>query len=232
MGYVTNWKGVGDDDPLNTPISVDPTDSETTVSNDAGQTSSIPSSSAGGGVGGSTATYVSVNGICTPTNSDSLAQFKELQRQCNRIADNVGWTKIQIDGSIGPATMTIVGQVKTLAAASASTDTSGAASFLAAQVTSSCTAVADQASSLVYMVGAFADALGAPSSVSSPSASSTPTIYNPVTKQLETQSPLASIMDTFNNLSTPMQIGVLATAGGLAYYALKPSKKSKKGARR
>lgn len=196
------------------------------VSTIGGQVTSIPSSQAGGGyttIGG----FVSTGGVCKPTDSTSLSKFKELQRQANRVADAIGAAKIGVDGSIGPATLALMGTIKTKAAA-ADTGSQGWGNFLGNQNISSCSAVAGGTDNLIPMLSAMADAAGVSSSVASPAPASAPTIYNPITGQPQSQGLAADAADLFNNMSTTTKMAALGIAGGIGYFLYKDSKKGKR----
>lgn len=193
------------------------------VSTIGGQVSSIPSSSPGGGyttIGG----FVSVGGVCKPTDTTALSKFKELQRQANRVADALNLTKIGVDGAIGAQTVSLISSIKNLAKA-ADSSSQGWGNFLGNQNVTSCSAVAGGADNLTPMLSAMADALGTASSVASPSPASAPQIYNPITGQVSNQPLTADIADVFGNMSTTTQVAALAIAGGIGYFALKAHNK-------
>lgn len=197
------------------------------VSTIGGQVSSIPSSQAGGGyttIGG----FVSVGGVCKPTDSVSLGKFKELQRQANRVADALGFAKIGVDGAIGAQTIALMNSIKSKMSGY-DDQQQGWANFLANQNTSTCSAIAGGTDNLTPMLSAAANALGVSSSVASPAPESPPTIYNPITGQLKSQGIAGDVGDLFGNMSTGMQIAALGIAGGLGYFALKAhDRKAKK----
>jgi hypothetical protein len=198
------------------------------VSTIGGQVSSIPSSQAGGGyttIGG----FVSVGGVCKPTDSTSLSKFKELQRQANRVADAIGATKIGVDGAIGGQTLALMATIKTKAAA-ADTGSQGWGNFIGNQNISTCSAVAGGTDNLIPMLSLMADALGVSSSVASPAPASPPQIYNPITGQVSSQGLAADVGDLFGNMSTPTKIAALGIAGGIGYFLYKET--SSKKARR
>lgn len=224
--------GIGCPDPNAPVINVAPspesvdTGPTVQVSTIGGQVSSIPSSQPGGGyttVGG----FVSVGGICKPTDSTSLSKFKELQRQANRVADVMGMTKIAVDGAIGPATMQLMTFIQGKANAS-DTGSQGWGNYIGNQSLASCTAVAGGADNLTPMLSMMADALGAAASVASPAPASAPTIYNPVTGIESNQGLAASVGDMFGNMSTTTKIATLGIGGGLAYFLYKAHKGSAK----
>jgi len=213
---------------INVPASTDTIDTgpETQVATQGGQVSPIPSSSPGGGYT-TTAGFSSVGGVCKPNDSGTLANFKELQRQANRVADAIGTAKIAVDGAIGPGTLALLTTIQGKAKA-ADTGNFGFGNFLANQNLSSCSAVAGGVLNITPMLSAMADALGVSSSVASPSPASTPTTYDPITGKETPQSLTSSIGDAFSNMSTTMQMAALGIAGGIGYYLYKGSKKKGK----
>lgn len=220
----------GGDPNANIPTTPEDIDTGPTVqvSTIGGQVSSIPSSQAGGGWA-ATGGFVSTNGVCKPTDSVSLAAFKELQRQANRVADATGLAKIGVDGAIGPGTIGLISQIKTKAQSLAAqyTSSQGWGNYLANQNVSTCSAIAGGVQNLTPMLSAMADALGVSSSVASPAPASPPSIYNPITGAAMPQGAAADAGDLIGNMSTTMQIAGLAIAGGLAYFAVKAYDKKK-----
>lgn len=157
--------------------------------------------------------YVNKNGVCKATDDGALAQFKELQRQMNRVLDYVSSPKIAVDGAIGPGTLAALRVIAT-------TPSAGAYSLSSSSVNmNDCTAIAAQALVLSARMSSLADFVGAPSSVSSPSPTSTPTTVNPVTGIETPQGPVASASDFLGNMSTTEKLGVAGIAVAVGYFA-------------
>lgn len=152
--------------------------------------------------------FVNRNGVCKPTNFATLAKFKALQSQLNRIAEVKGLKKIGVDGDIGAGTLGL------LAASGISSATD-------------CSAVAVVSEALTAQVKVVADAAGAPAKVSSPAPVQTPSIVSPTTGVLTPQPATASVMDTFNRLGPTEMILAAAAIGGVAYFAFGKKKRRK-----
>lgn len=206
---------------------------ETQVVTEGGQVSPIPSSQPGGGSAGGQTAFVTVGGVCKPTNSASLANFKELQRQLNRVADVKSFPKIAPDGEIGSLTLALLSLVKNAASQTivASGTTYGWRNFLMNQNVLNCNAVATSAITIAQMASAMADDLGASSSVSSPSPSKTPTYIDPITLQPQNQDIGASALDAFSNMSTgeKLALGAVVVGVGVVMFGSKGKKKKSGG---
>jgi len=87
--------------------------------------------------------------ICLPMDTATLAIFRDLQRQANRVAHARGFGKVNEDGRIGPDTVQLVEQITS-------------ASY------GSCDQVSAIADELATAIRGTADALGAPASVTAP----------------------------------------------------------------
>ncbi len=149
--------------------------------------------------------FVNVGGVCRATDSATLDQFKNLQRQLNRVADVKGYTKIGPDGVIGNLTLTLLNQVLNQGLG--------------------CSDVANQIDALTTAATTMADSLGASSSVSSPAPAKRPAIVNMSTGKVTPQPVTTSLSDTFKNLSTFQKIvgGIVLGVGGI--FAAKYAKK-------
>ena len=220
-------RAVGDDetavDTSSIPVSPESPDPGPVqiVSDESGQTS--PVVDGGSGPAGPLSPFTTISGVCYATSSDVLSTFKNLQRQMNRVADKMGTAKIGVDGQIGPQTIALLSAIKSSPLTSGGTAAAWQ-NFIANQDTSSCSAIAAQAITLAQMIGAMADSLGVPSSVTSPAPASTPVIANG-SGQLVPQGPAASLGDTWNNLSSATKLVAGAVAVGAIVLATKKSKK-------
>lgn len=163
--------------------------------------------------------YVNKNGVCKATDDGALAQFKELQRQANRVLDAMGTAKIAVDGAIGPGTMAALRTISTAPSA-------GAYSLAANNINlNDCTAVSAQALVVTMRLSQLGDFMGASSAVSSPSPASTPTTVNPVTGVETPQGLTASAGDFLGNMSTTEKLGLAGLAVAVGYFAFKGKKR-------
>lgn len=178
-----------------------------------------------------TSNWVTIGGICKPTNPVFLGQLKDLQRQVNRVLDKLGSPLVGIDGSVGPQTMAALSTI--------SRSTSAGAYGLGAINLASCDAVCSQVATLTARASNLADFLGASSSVSSPAPAETPS-YVGAGGQVVPQGPVDSATDMWNNMGTMGKLGVAGLAIGAVVFASgakgkrKPSKlrRSYRAARR
>jgi hypothetical protein len=138
-------------------------------------------------------------GVCKPQNFPALKAVQEFQRQLNRVAQVKGFTKVAPDGSVGPATMTLFAQVQ------------NASSGLVMGSQGSCMGVAPDVDVLAVQVQGFADSLGAPAQVSSPSPATHPTIVTKSNKEIEAP------QDLLANVSTVEKLALLGVAGAIGY---------------
>jgi hypothetical protein len=156
-----------------------------------------------------TSDFVNRNGICKPTNFETLAKFKGLQNQLNRVAQVKGLTKIAVDGDIGPGTLRLLAATGVTA-------------------TSDCSAVAIIAEPLTVQVQAVANAAGAPEKVSSPAPAATPSIVNVTTGLTVPQPAAASVSDAFGRMSQTQMVIAAVAIGGVAYLALGKKKRARR----
>ena len=160
--------------------------------------------------------FTSVNGVCKPMNLPALATAMAFQGQLNRVAQIKGFTKVGVDGAIGPATLALFKKVQAAAPAGSIMGDAG-----------SCMTVAPDVDVLGQQVQSFADTLGAPTTVSGPSLSlSVPTI---TTKSGATVvAPNAGILGSLATLSPVEKLALAGLAGGIGYVLwTKHSKHSK-----
>ena len=203
-----------DDANMNLPTSGSSTTQDTTVlpggATVGGQATGTPIASV--------SNWKTVSGVCYATNTDFLSQMKELQRQCNRVAQVKGIALISIDGQIGPATLALMGKIAAL----------GAYSSISNSSIVTCDNVCSNLYSFIAATKMFADSLGASSSVSSPTPSGTPQMYSSAAGGLVSQPVSASLADAFNNLSTTEKLLAAGGAVGLIYFLRKTPKKGRK----
>lgn len=164
------------------------------------------------GTSTSSADFSIVNGVCKPKNFPALAATRAFQMQLNRVAQAKGFSKISMDGAVGPATMTLFKQVQ-----------ASASPGQIAGDTSSCLNISADVDVLGQQIQVFADALGAPATVSGPVVSlSPPTI---VTKSGQTVvAPDAGLLGEVAKLSSIEKLALLGLAGGIGYMALTKKK--------
>jgi hypothetical protein len=155
-------------------------------------------------------------GVCKPTNFTSLAAFKDLQTQLNRLAQAQGLSKIPVDGDIGPATLKLISQLKPFPFAS----------FMSPAAT--CATVAANATNITTVAKTTADAASVPATVSQPAPSKPITIITPAGQEVTAPASMqqAGIMGMFPGLDSPL---LLLLGGGLLFYLL--TERGKRGAR-
>jgi len=167
------------------------------------------------GTSTSAADFVSKNGVCKAMNFPALAAVRALQAQLNRVAQMKGLSKIAADGAIGPATLALFVQVQTAAGAG----TIGGDA-------SSCVNIGADSDVLAAQVQAYADALGAPATVSAAMSLSVPSITTKSGKTVV--APDAGIAGSLATLSSTEQLALLAVAGGIGYLLLSKKRKRRK----
>jgi hypothetical protein len=145
-------------------------------------------------------------GICKPSDTRTLAAFKELQSQLNRLAKGKGLSdRISVDGDIGPGTSNLM--VKTGMSTS----------------TMACTAIAVAATAFAAQAKQLADQLKAPASVAGPLPVRAPTLVSSV--GLEIPAPAtgigAGVFNAFTGMSTPMKVAAVGILAGIGYFAFK-----------
>jgi hypothetical protein len=151
-------------------------------------------------------------GVCKPSNVGTLAAFKALQTQLNRVAQAKGLTKIGVDGDIGAGTLRIMTSAGMIPAGTP-------CSVVAAQVTIS-----------TVTAKTIADAAGISSSVAGPLVLKRPTIVDAAGRESIVQSPAigAGLVGAFSNLSTPMKLAAVGILGGIGYFVFKDTKKKRR----
>lgn len=220
MGYFQrSLRGFGDDtdDPNSLDTAADSAFSMITATDSTGlpiplTDSSMSSSDQASFNDPNPLSFKVLNGVCYPQTSAASSAAQSLQRQANRVAAVNGYTKIAPDGYLGPATMTLLGQVITSLAGS------------------SCTSIGPQVVTLTGSIQAMADLLGAPSaaSASPPPSGNAGGVLAPSGKVYQAPVQTGSILDSFNALSTPLQVGMVALGAGILYMLYTGSKKTKR----
>jgi hypothetical protein len=179
-------------------------------------------------------------GTCKPSDLPTLAIFKSLQAQLNRIV--YAYNKItgnnaaliSVDGDIGPGTMQQVEEVQALLTADTSMDVIAMASVIRSQSTDSCSAVANNAELLAAAAQAVADTVGAPASISQPSSCSS-TLVSAMGKSTTVHTPTpanngiaTSLTDMVAGLDTTTLLLLAAGASAVIYYTGKKGRKTSK----
>jgi len=167
------------------------------------------------GGGSTSAADFNAGAVCKPRNLPALSAVRSFQGQLNRVAQVKGFAKIATDGSVGPATLSLFRKVQAAA---------GGGAIMGDP--SSCMGVAPDVDVLGAQVQTFADALGAPTTVSSAISLSPPTI---VTKSGKTVvAPDAGIAGSLATLSGVEKIALLGVAGGIGYLLYTRGKKKRR----
>ncbi|MCJ7752704.1 MAG: hypothetical protein MUQ65_16725, partial [Armatimonadetes bacterium] len=154
------------------------------------------------------------SGNCTPIpgvvkalTPEMLNTFKAVQTQANRVAQIKGYTKIGVDGRIGPATVALVN--KCLGSSYSSPDNLAASS----------------PANIAYVLQTTATALGAPSSVSSPTPRS-PSSAAPGGGVFNPTAPPSFLNEAVSMAMSP--IGLLAIGFGIWQYTAGTKTKGRK----
>lgn len=171
-------------------------------------------------------------GVCKPTNFGSLAKFKELQTQLNRVAHAKGISKIAVDGDLGPGTVKVVAQIGSASVADLSKPGSLGvyASVVKGYATSApdCSTIAARADTLAGAMKRYADALGVGQEVSSPAParpSSIITSSGEVTAPPEYQ---GSASGPIGSMTAGQKVFAGLALGGIAYYMFGKKKRGKR----
>lgn len=147
-------------------------------------------------------------GTCKPSDFGTLAKFKALQEQLNRVAEKKGVAKIAIDGDIGPGTL---GLMAKLGLASSGT---------------ACTAIAGYVSTFTAQAKALADTLGAPAKVSGPAPIKAPTIVTPAGAEIPVP-PGAAFLGQLTNMPTTAKLALAGVGVGIVYVLATKKKRRK-----
>jgi len=150
-------------------------------------------------------------GLCKPSDVATLAAFKNLQSQMNRLAQAKALPKIAVDGDIGPGTVSLASKLGLIGAGATCSAIAVAATFFALQAKNA------------------ADKLGAPTTVSGPAPAHPPTLVNAAGAEFAAPAPSIGegVMGFFTNLSTFEEVAAVGILGGIGYFVL--AKKRKRG---
>lgn len=150
-------------------------------------------------------------GTCKPSDFATLAKFKAFQEQLNRVAQAKGFSKIAVDGDLGPGTVALARQVTQ-----------------SNQLT--CSTIAGQISTFTATVRTLADSLAAPSKVSGPKPVTPPSIVN-AAGQVQLAPPgagnpmAASLYDAWAGIPTVGKVAAVGVLGGIGYMLLKKKRR-------
>lgn len=162
-----------------------------------------------GGESGVTWNSTKAPGTCKPSDFSTLAKFKALQEQMNRVAKMKGFPTIAVDGDLGPGTVSLFNKILGGNAA--------------------CGNIAGYVSTYTAQFNALASSLGAPASVPAPKPTTAPAIVNAAGATVPAppgaSNPMvASVYDAFGG-SPVLAVAGVAIVGGIAYLLLKKKKR-------
>lgn len=170
---------------------------------------------AGGGTTTSAADFTTVGGVCKPRNFPALDAVRVFQRQLNRVAQVKGFSKIVVDGAVGPGTLALFRQVQSVGKGSVMGDPS------------TCTGVAPDVDVLAAQVKDLADTLGAPAQVSGPVAIATPTILTKSNKVVIAPDAGAGLLGAVASMSGIEKVALVGVAGAIGYLLIHGKKRRK-----
>ena len=162
-----------------------------------------------GGEAGVTWNSTKVAGTCKPSDFGTLAKFKALQEQMNRVASKKNYATIPVDGDLGPGTVALFNKILGGNAA--------------------CSNIAAYVSTYTAQFNALASALGAAASVPAPKPTTAPAIVNAAGTTVPAppgagNPVLASVYDAFGG-SPVVAVAGVAIVGGIAYVLLSKKRK-------
>lgn len=184
--------------------------------------------------------FTMVGGVAKPSDAATLALFKALQQQMNRVASKKSLPVFSVDGAIGnDSKALLISVVKAAATDYAGWTSTSVGSALTASIrerverlagtsTDTPQTIAAHAIPLYADVKAYADYLGIAPAVASPKPASPPSYVMQGTNAVVPQSTGASLLDGWNRLGTPTQIAAVGALGIVGFVVLKDSKKKRK----
>jgi len=176
---------------------------------DASTDPSVLTTSGGGSVSASDFNCTKVPGVCRPMNVPALNAVQALQMALDRVADVKGFSKIAVDGDIGPATVALLNQV---AATSSSAPVSGGAVPSAP----SPLALASMLDTVTTQANTYATGIGAPGTVSTPAAGKPATLATRSGQTMKAPAPnQAAAGGNLGALGTSLSTTSLMIGGGL-----------------
>jgi hypothetical protein len=171
-------------------------------------------------------------GICKPSDSATLAIFKNLQAQLNRVAQGLGLSKISVDGDIGNDVLSLISQISAnMSQGGVSADP--ARNILIQAGAYSSVDAASNADTLANACVAAASQMNVPAKITQPaSGSSTLVSASGAEQKVSTPTPAsASILDSLGGLSTTEMLAIGAGLGAIAYVVGKKPKRGAGGAK-
>lgn len=178
-------------------------------------TQSVTAFKSGGSI--SMSDFKTVGGVCRPMDFPARDYVREMQKQMNRVAHVKGFKKVAPDGAVGPATLSLLKQIQTIAGGDVMGDTSA------------CIYVAADADVIGDQVKSYANGIGAPATVGSPPAVST--VVTATGQQL-TVPPSAGIgagvNAAFAGMTGTQKVMLAGMAGGIAYLIHKKMKRKRR----
>lgn len=148
--------------------------------------------------------FKNVGGVCKPMNFPALGAVQEFQRQLNRVAQIKKFSKIAVDGAVGPQTIALFRKVQAISNGNVMGDPS------------SCMGIAPDVDVLADQIRDLANALGAPAQVSGGLQIAPPSIVTKSNKVISAPASAgaAGLMGGSGGLETLAIVGV---AGGIGY---------------
>lgn len=171
-------------------------------------------------------------GVCKPSNVSTLATFKRMQTQMNRVAAVKGFKTIAIDGDVGPGTLGLFKMVQAFIVQHALDNGDfAAASKISSAPSSSCTAVAMIADVIANEADSLASELNAPANPPAPQPTKPPVLVS--STGIETKVPAgASLLTAWESAPAATKYLALAVLGGIGYFTLVKKPRRKSGYRR
>lgn len=179
-----------------------------------------------------------LKGICLPTNAATLATFKELQRQTNRILAKAGKKLIAVDGRIGPATVNAVADAMAWLGSKAITPEAQAMGLQWANIRGQpCDTIAQAADLIVARIQQVAAEMNYPvvadprsSQPSQPSSSGG--VVHPPPSVIQSSASVSALTYLPSGFQSPIGAAALGIAGlALFKFAIPPAKGKRRRAR-
>lgn len=171
-----------------------------------------------------------ITGVCLPMDATTLATFKDLQRQTNRLLTRAGKRTIGVDGRIGPSTVNAVADAMSWAGAMGLSAGALAQGLSWSSIRGKpCDLIAAHADQIAAKIAVIAGGLAAPVVADPPSSKPS----QPSTGGQVVHPPASTIMSSASTsflswlppvVSTPLGIVALGVGGLLAYKAWKMPK--------
>lgn len=180
-----------------------------------------------------------VSGVCLPMNAATLATFKELQRQTNRILAKAGKKLISVDGRIGPATVNAVADAMTWLGSKAISAEAQAMGLAWANIRGQpCDTIAKSADLIVERIQQVAAEMNYPAvadpRASQPSQPSTSGgVVHPPPSVIQSTAAVSALTYLPSGFQSPLGAAALGVAGlALFKFAIPGGKPKRRAARR